>query len=139
MLTKDEILLLINTSELMTLVLKKVLLLQDEEAKVSGKVEKPINSQFVDPNKIIGFINRKYNCNISKRTRLANVALARHISCYFIRKYSDLSLLEIAVLTGTTDHTTALHGISKVKKRIASDDSFKERISDLEIELTHTL
>ncbi len=68
-----------------------------------------------------------------KRTR--NVVQARHIVMYLTRELTDLSLPKIGERLGGRDHTTVLHGVSKVDRLLRED----RELYDLIQELTSTI
>jgi len=55
-----------------------------------------------------------------KRSR--NIAYPRQITMYLCRKYTTLSLDEIGELMGNRDHSTIMHGISKIKSDLNKND-----------------
>lgn len=58
---------------------------------------------------------------VNKRNRKYEIVLCRQISMYFIKKETLLSLQSIAKMfsPATTDHTTAIHGITQVKNQLS--------------------
>ncbi len=89
------------------------------------------NSVYVE--KIINKVSKHYGVSIedikSKR-RTENVAYARHVSIYIIKKLTDLSLKEIGNIFGR-DHSTALASISKIEVDIKTKKNLGNEITAL--------
>ena len=63
--------------------------------------------------------------------RSKKVARPRQIAMYFAREMSPLSLPSIGRRFGKRDHTTVMHGISRVEKLIETDPAFAADIATL--------
>ncbi len=89
------------------------------------------NSVLVE--KIISKVSKHYGVSIedikSKR-RTENVAYARHIAIYIIKKLTDLSLKEIGNIF-ERDHSTALASISKIELDIKTKKNLGNEITAL--------
>lgn len=70
---------------------------------------------------IVAIVKSYYHFDFTQKSRLRKFVDARHIACYILSKYTKLSLKDIAVKTGTNHHTTAYHGIGKIKDLIGRD------------------
>ena len=66
------------------------------------------------------------------KSRTGQVAMARHIAMYIIRKDLDISLEKIGEMFGGRDHTTVINAISHVDKELTTDSQLKHAIEDLE-------
>ena len=85
--------------------------------------------------KIISIVADYYKISpseITSKVRTGQIALARHISMYLIRKHLDVSLKKIGETFGGKDHTTVMSGISKVEKELKTDEQLKSAITELE-------
>ncbi|HWO93539.1 MAG TPA: chromosomal replication initiator protein DnaA [Dehalococcoidia bacterium] len=60
--------------------------------------------------------------------RQKHLALARHVAMYLMREYGKLPLSEIGRHLGKRDHTTVLHGVSKVSASVVRDASLRRDI-----------
>lgn len=69
--------------------------------------------------------------DLQVRSRKRGVKTCRHTICYLLKKYTELSLLEIARLVGLSDHTSALHAISRVGELIDQDAHYNETVAFL--------
>ena len=88
--------------------------------------------------KIINVVADYYNISpsdITGKVRTGQIALARHISMYLIRKHLDVPLKKIGDMFGGKDHTTVMSGISKVDKELKTNKQLQEAIEELEAKL----
>ena len=53
---------------------------------------------------------------VIRRTRKREIVYCRHTIMLMLREGTNLSLLEIGRLFGCSEHTTVLHGITKMKE-----------------------
>ena len=95
----------------------------------------PVN---VTVDKIFAAVYKKYNVKRedlvgSKRTK--ELAAARHITIYLIRKITDMSFPNIGKIFGR-DHSTVMSSIETVEKRLRSDTVFNVEINELIKEIT---
>lgn len=85
--------------------------------------------------KIISVVADYYNISpsdITGKVRTGQIALARHIAMYLIRKHLDIPLKKIGEMFGGKDHTTVMSGISKVDKELKTNKQLQEAIEELE-------
>jgi chromosomal replication initiator protein len=54
---------------------------------------------------------------------------------YLLKKHTKLNLNEIASLLNKKDHTTVMHGISKIEENLTSNSDLKEQISLIKSEI----
>ncbi|MBQ7779100.1 MAG: chromosomal replication initiator protein DnaA [Clostridia bacterium] len=83
--------------------------------------------------KILSMVSQKYGITVDdlkSRKRTSNIASARHISVYIIKKLTDRSLPAIGRVFGR-DHTTIINSIETVEKRMATESAFDAEIKDL--------
>ena len=85
--------------------------------------------------KIINVVADYYNvtpAQLTSKVRTGQIALARHISMYLIRKHLDVPLKRIGEIFGGKDHTTVMSGINKVEKELKTDSQLQQAIEELE-------
>lgn len=70
--------------------------------------------------------------DLKSQKKLKKISIARHIAIYLSRKYTELSLTEIGNKFGGKDHSTVIHSINKVTKKIEEDESFKKQVEYIE-------
>lgn len=61
-------------------------------------------------------------------SRKANIALARQVLIYLLRKDLGLPLVRIGVLVGGRDHSTIIHSVEKLGSLIETDRNLKDEI-----------
>lgn len=71
---------------------------------------------------------------VLERSRNAKVVLPRQISFYLADKYLQQSLSSMGKCM-ELDHTSVLHGRNKIKRLVASDGTFRDRIKAIEAKL----
>ena len=71
-------------------------------------------------------------CNLKKRNRVRKNVTVRHLCFYFIKKYTDKTLKEIANYFNM-DHTTVIHGLANIKGFVdIKDKNTLRRIFEIE-------
>lgn len=88
----------------------------------------------IKPQDIIHAVATYYDIKPSQlkgSSRKQNVALARQISMYLLRKKLQMNLEEVAFLIKRKDHTTVLHGVGKIEGMMMKDEEFKKEILDI--------
>ena len=69
--------------------------------------------------------------DLESPSRRQPLARARQIAMYLCRDLTDLSLPKIGALFGGRDHTTALHGINKIRDMMTTDEEVFENVTAL--------
>jgi len=90
----------------------------------------PIN---VTVDKIFAAIEKKYDVSKSDligKSRVKDVAQARHVAIYLIRTITEMSLPNIGKLFNR-DHSTIISSIDKIEKRIGTSPAFEIEINDI--------
>ena len=73
---------------------------------------------------------------IKGRGRYKTVVRARQILCYLLRQHTSLSLNDIGLFIGYTDHTTALYHVRRVAELLYINEAqTKEHIAYIEMSL----
>ena len=81
--------------------------------------------------KILLSISKKYGVSvddIKSKKKTDNIANARHISVYIIRKLTDLSLKEIGKILGR-DHSTIISSVNKVELNMRTINNYENDIN----------
>lgn len=92
----------------------------------------PHKEKEITPELILQIVCEHYGINeqavlSSKKTK--DISMVRQIIMYLCREYiNDMSLKNIAEFLGKKDHTTIMHGISKVEYDIDHDYKFKNNL-----------
>jgi len=85
--------------------------------------------------RIVQLIEDIFEASVLKANRNKNTIYARKACAYILKKSTKLSLHEIAMYIGVTDHTTALYHIRTAKDYILTNDWFKDKIQLIEGEI----
>lgn len=62
------------------------------------------------------------------RSRKSDIAFARQVAMYLLREDFGFKLEEVADILERKDHTTVMHGVDKIKSKMAIDRGFEEQI-----------
>ena len=89
------------------------------------------------PTTIVKLVQDKFKVQISAKTRKKEYVNARHIACYFLKKFTRMHLADIADFVGITDHTSVLHGINNVKKFMSLEPEYLDSVFELEERLVN--
>lgn len=73
--------------------------------------------------------------DITGKKRTKNIVVPRQIAMYLSRELTDNSLPQIGKEFGGKDHTTVLHAIDKIEKKVATDATLKDDIQNLKMDL----
>ena len=63
--------------------------------------------------------------------RTINLILPRHVAMYLIRQFTTLSLPQISARLGRKDHTTAWSAITKINRKMATDEGLRATVEHL--------
>ncbi len=69
------------------------------------------------------------------KSRQKNIALARHVAAYLLRKELALPLQEVGRLLGNRDHTTIMHAEAKVSRLFSTNQHLRHQIITIQKEL----
>ena len=69
---------------------------------------------------------------LASATRRRQVVLARQISMFLVKEYTDQSLKAIGRMFGGRDHSTVLYSIKTVKDLMETNDEIKKALGELE-------
>ena len=89
----------------------------------------------VTPEVIQKTVAEYYDLDVDKlasSTRRRHVVLARQISMFLVKQFTDQSLKAIGRLFGGRDHSTVLYSIKTVRDLIETNDEIKKDLADLE-------
>ncbi|MFO1518184.1 MAG: chromosomal replication initiator protein DnaA [bacterium] len=76
-----------------------------------------------------------YNIKISElksARRLKTLTVPRQIAMYLCRKHVKSSFPELGLKFGGKDHSTVVHAVQKVEKRLSEDPTFRKEIDSIE-------
>ncbi len=87
--------------------------------------------------KIFSAVSAKYGVTeneIKSKSRRREITNARHVSIYFIRKFTGYSLKQIANIFGR-DHTTIMSSLEGTEQKIVQEPFFEREIIELETDI----
>ena len=88
----------------------------------------------INEQKIVNVVAEYYNvsaADILGKSRVAQIALARHISMYLIRDMLDVPYKRIGTLFGGKDHSSVMDAVSKVENMLKNDQSTVAAVEEL--------
>jgi chromosomal replication initiator protein len=103
-------------------------LAQEVLSELWGTDEKVITIEHIQ-RKVSEFFSLKLS-DMRAPTRTKSVALPRQIAMYFARQLTHASLTEIG-RAFDKDHTTVLHGVTKIEALVRDDPKFKKTVDAL--------
>ena len=95
-----------------------------------------LNYVSVNPITVLTVVKEHFGVDVNVKTRKRTYARAREVASYLLKKYTLLTLKEIAEHIGLKDHTSALYHIRKVSGFLEIDKEFKSMMDELENKLT---
>jgi len=96
------------------------------------------NEEDISPRTIIDKVCSFYKIKkeeIKSDSRKKNIAEPRQVCMYLLKKHTKLNLNEIASLLNKKDHTTIMHGISKIEENLENNSDLKEQLSLIKSEI----
>lgn len=91
------------------------------------------------PDKIVELVDDSFDSELRARNRKQNNIYARQAAAYILRKFTHLSLQEIAVSVGLTDHTSALYHVKKCQDIMDTEGWYRDKIYTIIAELEEYL
>ncbi len=90
--------------------------------------------KLVTKERIIDAVANFYNVEMKDllgKSRSADIVLPRQVAMYIIREQTDHSLVEIGQSLGGRDHTTIMHGLSKIEQALDSNIQLRQQINTI--------
>ena len=97
--------------------------------------ELSINADEVTPNRIIQSVSGYYKISkaeIVGKSRKKEIALARHMAIWLVRKILDLPYAEIGRIFGNRDHSTIMNSIESTDKKMLINNVVKTAANSIE-------
>ena len=95
---------------------------------------KKYNEFVPSPSLIIEYICRYYDVDeeqVRGQGRKRDLMEARQTAMYLIRRMTNPSLNDIGKEFGDRDHTTVLHSLDQVEKKMRSDPAYAEKVKEI--------
>lgn len=72
---------------------------------------------------------------VKGKSRKRELVIPRQLTMYLTKKYTNIPASRIGKLLGSRDHSTVVHGISKVEVMLSTDKAFLEEVKKIEEQL----
>jgi chromosomal replication initiator protein len=93
------------------------------------------NNNRVTIKKLVGLVEDIFDTEVCAKNRMQNTVFARKAAAYVLKKHTSLSLKEIAPYIGVKDHTTVLYNVSTARDLMVTEDWYKNKIDEIEVEI----
>ena len=102
---------------------------------------KPQNTNSkLDHRRVLSTVNNYFNLKLADLTgprRQKELVLPRQLAMYILQKECGLPLERIGEILGGRDHTTIMHGVSKIDKAAQRDREIQRLLIELKHQLTN--
>ena len=88
----------------------------------------------LNPGAIVEVVAGHYAVPVSAiqgKTRTKDIVRPRQVAMYLIRNETSASLVEIGQVLGGRDHTTVMHGITRIETDLASDSGLRSQLMSI--------
>ncbi len=92
-------------------------------------------STTIMPHRLVELVEDVFDTNIQIKNRSQSVIFGRKAAAYILKKYTQLSLNEIAKLIGVGDHTTVIYNIKTAENLMETEIWYKEKVDEIEKEI----
>ncbi len=92
------------------------------------------------PEAILEAVAQEFNITVSELKgprRMRRISVPRQMAMYLLRDLSQLSFPQIGELLGGRDHTTVMHGATKIEKGLQEDTQIREKLERVRVRLKH--
>ena len=87
------------------------------------------------PHRLVELVEDVFDTSIQIKNRRQSVIFGRKAAAYILKKYTQLSLNEIAKHIGVGDHTTVIYNIKTAENLMFTEKWYKEKIDEIEKEI----
>ena len=107
----------------------------DLTQKILEPQQRPLDHS---PKAILEAVAQEFNLTVSelkgpRRTR--RISVPRQLAMYLMRDLAQLSFPQIGEFLGGRDHTTVMHGTSKIEKSLEQDTEIREKMERVRVRL----
>ena len=92
-------------------------------------------STTIMPHRLVELVEDVFDTNIQIKNRSQSVIFGRKAAAYILKKYTQLSLNEIAKLIAVGDHTTVIYNIKTAENLMETEIWYKEKVEEIEKEI----
>lgn len=87
------------------------------------------------PHRLVELVEDVFDTSIHIKNRRQSVIFGRKAAAYILKKYTQLSLNEIAKHIGVGDHTTVIYNIKTAENLMFTEKWYKEKVDEIEKEI----
>jgi len=98
-------------------------------------IKKTLRPKRTSYRKIISVVAKEFkikSCDICGKVRKKNIAMARHVAAYLLRKELGIPLQQIGIILGGKDHTTIMHAQEKIDRAFSTNQQLRHRIIEIQ-------
>src|SRR5581483_4292953 len=95
-------------------------------------------AETLTPERIIGEVCRHFElttAELASPRRTARLAVPRQLAMYLCRQHTDVPLTQIGAKLGGRDHSTVLHALEAIERRLEKDVTLRQAVSALRARL----
>jgi chromosomal replication initiation ATPase DnaA len=81
---------------------------------------------------IVEYVNNRFGCDTAQKSRKQEVVFARHVCMHLMKKFTRLSLKEIAEYFNSLDHSTVIHGLRRLQDLIETEETTRMIVAQCE-------
>ena len=101
----------------------------------------PNKPKEITPALIMNIVAEHFNVkaeDITSKKRNAEFVQPRQVFMYLCRDLTDTSLTNIGKFLGKKDHTTVMHGVSKIEEEMKMNDDLRSKIETIKKKIIPT-
>ena len=87
------------------------------------------------PHRLVELVEDVFDTSIQIKNRRQSDIFGRKAAAYILKKYTQLSLNEIAKHIGVGDHTTVIYNIKTAENLMFTEKWYKEKVDEIEKEI----
>ena len=94
----------------------------------------PDNNRVITDEYILEVVSEHFNISVSdfiSSKRSANIAVPRHYIMYLCRHMNDSPFKNIGILLGNRDHSTIMHGVTKIENELKTNEALRNTINTI--------
>lgn len=98
--------------------------------------DKPVD---ITPSYILETVCDQYEVSVfdvTGKKRSADLVEPRQIVMYLCRELTDASLADIGKILGKKDHTTIMHGVKNIEKKMSDNEEFESKVRSIKKKIT---
>ena len=92
------------------------------------------------PQAILGAVAQEFGITVAELTgprRTRRISAPRQMAMYLMRELSQLSFPQIGEFLGGRDHTTVMHGVTKIEGALQTDPQLRDKMERIRARLRH--